>query len=86
MKLIYAVKDRATDAFWTPMFYLAKGQALRQFQDEVNNPAEQNPLHKHPDDYDLYHLGAFDDQTGAIQANERPELAARGKDVYIKEQ
>lgn len=86
MKLIYAVKDRATDSFWTPMFYLAKGQATRQFQDEINNADKGNPLYAHPDDYDLYQLGSWDEQTGQLTSLERPELAARGKDVQIKQE
>lgn len=59
---ILAVHDRAINAYMQPFFTPALGAGVRAFQDEINN--EQSPMHKHPDDYDLYHLGEFDTETG----------------------
>lgn len=74
----FSIKDRATDAFMRPFFAQAIGQAVRMFMDEVNNP--QGDIFKHPDDYDLYHLGTFDDNTGQLQMNpEGPKQVAIGK-------
>lgn len=65
MKLeIFAVKDRAIDAFMTPWFAQTVGQAIRMFQDEINN--QQGQMHKHQDDYDLWHIGTWTDN-GALQ-------------------
>lgn len=87
MKLgIYVVKDRATDVFGQPMFLMASGQAVRSFTDEINRDAADNQLFRHPDDFDLYDLGEFDNESGEFDTF-APRLVTRGKDVsltYIK--
>lgn len=72
-----AIKDRALDAYMRPFFAHSVGQAVRMFQDEINN--NQGEMHKHPDDYDLYHLGLWDDKTATFAACEAPEQVAIGK-------
>jgi len=78
--LIVSVRDGASGAFGRPFFVTARGQAIRSFQDEVNRAAPDNDLHKHPEDFDLYCLGAFDDNEGRIVGTP-PELLLRGKDA-----
>lgn len=74
MKLhIFAVKDRALNAFMTPWFAQTVNQAIRMFQDEVNNP--QGQMIKHPDDYDLYHLGSWNDDNGNFTNIENDQIA-----------
>lgn len=75
---ILAVKDRAIDAFLQPFFTPALGAGIRAFQDEISN--EQSPMHKHPDDYDLYHLGEFDTSTGEFSTIQ-PQQIAVGKQL-----
>ncbi|WNK13984.1 MAG: nonstructural protein [Microvirus sp.] len=83
MKLyIFCVKDRATDAFGTPMFMAATGQAVRSFSDEVNRAADDNQLNRHPDDFDLYEVGVFDTDDGSFDVFV-PRLLTRGKDVSL---
>lgn len=77
--MIVAVKDRGINAFHRPFFTRGNGDAIRSFQDEINNPESQ--LSKHPDDYDLYVLGAFDDNTGEIIAEVQPVQIAIGKQL-----
>jgi len=65
MKLVLcSVKDRAADAYGRPMFVPSVGVAIRSFSDEVNRKDQENQLFNHPDDFDLYELGEFDDNTG----------------------
>lgn len=83
MKLvIVAIRDRAVNAFGTPFFVTHIGGALRSFQDEVNRKDVEgkNQLAHHPEDFDLYELGAYDDATGAFELLERPRQVAVGKD------
>ena len=62
MKLIVcSVKDRAADAFGRPMFVPSQGVAIRSFSDELNRNDPENQLYNHPDDFDLYDFGTFDD-------------------------
>lgn len=76
---VLAVRDRAIDAFGQPMFSPNVGGAVRAFGDEVKRAAEGNQLNKHPEDFDLYIIGDFDDATGEL-IPQRPEQVAIGKD------
>ncbi|WNK12965.1 MAG: nonstructural protein [Microvirus sp.] len=80
MKHIYAVKDLAVQAFGMPFFLRSKGEAMRSFQDEVNRTDGKSSVAQHPDDYELYNIGEYDDATGAITPM-TPELVARAKDL-----
>jgi hypothetical protein len=84
MKLVLcSVKDRAADAFGRPMFVPSVGVAIRSFSDEVNRQDADNQLFNHPDDFDLYELGEFDDNTGQFALHELPKLLSLGKQVKI---
>lgn len=85
MKLfVFAVKDRATDAFAAPMFFRAPGEAMRALQDEVNRVDPNNQLNRHPVDFDFYELGVFDTATGEFQVS-LPMVFARAQDLIVKE-
>jgi len=60
------------------------GVAIRSFTDEVNREDKDNQLFNHPDDFDLYELGVFDDSLGRYELRENPTVIVRGKDVKIK--
>lgn len=79
---IVAIRDRAADVFGQPIFVANHGTAIRSFGDEINNKREGNALALHPEDYDLYSLGEFDDAEGSFEAT-RPTQIAVGKD-YVK--
>jgi len=82
MKLtLCTVKDRAADAYGRPMFVPSTGIAIRSFSDEINRQAEDNQMYNHSDDFDLYELGEFDDNTGLFSLHEQPKLLTLGKQV-----
>jgi hypothetical protein len=84
MKLVLcSVKDRAADAYGRPMFVPSVGVAIRSFSDEVNRSDSDNQLHNHPDDFDLYELGEFDDNSGLFALHDQPKLLSLGKQVKI---
>ncbi len=85
MKLVLcSVKDRASDAFGRPMFVPSIGVAIRSFSDEVNRSDTDNQLFNHPDDFDLFDLGTFDDSNGSFNLHETPVQIAIGKQVKIQ--
>lgn len=84
-RLIVAVRDRASDSYGAPFMVVARGQAIRSFSDEVNRSASDNPLYQHPEDFDLYELGTFDDSTGLYETGV-PQMIAIGKDVVIRDE
>lgn len=81
IKIVMSVRDRAADTFSQPMFLPAVGVGVRIFTDEVNRAAEGNQAYAHPEDFDLYELGTFDDSTGVFTCLDRPRQVAIGKDV-----
>lgn len=81
IQIVCAVKDRAADAFGRPFFVPTQGVAIRSFMDEVLRDAADNQLHQHPDDFDLYELGSFDDSNGMIVMLSEPKLLMLGKQV-----
>jgi hypothetical protein len=84
MKLIICtVKDRAADAYGRPMFVPSTGVAIRSFSDEINRNNADNQLFNHPDDFDLYELGEFDDNSGLFALHEQPKLLSLGKQVKL---
>ena len=77
--VIVAVKDRAADAFMRPFFVPTANMAIRSFMDEVNRDAADNQLFAHPDDFDLYEIGTFDDSNGRIESYDDMKVLMLGK-------
>ena len=77
---IVSVKDRAAEVFNRPFYVPHRNVAIRDFTDEVNRVAVDNHLNKHPDDFDLYLLGEFNDSTGEFIMS-TPQVLVRAKDV-----
>lgn len=81
LQFVVSVKDRAADVFNRPFFVPHRNVAVRDFTDEVNRSAADNQLNKHPDDFDLYLLGTFDDGAGTFAMEDQPVVLVRAKDV-----
>jgi hypothetical protein len=77
--LAVSIRDRAGDVFSAPAFVTSIGVAKRSFSDEINRKAENNQLNSHPEDFDLYEVGSFDDQGGQLEPCVPRQLAI-GKD------
>lgn len=77
--LIVCVRDRAADVYGQPMHVTSLGGAIRSFGDEVNRADDGNMLYKHPEDFDLFELGTYDDSTGTYETFV-PRQIAVGKD------
>lgn len=79
---VCAVFDKAVEAYGQPFFVRALGEAQRQFIDAIND--EKTPYHAHPGDYDLYHLGDYDDASGLLVACTPPKRLSVGKETLIE--
>lgn len=77
-RIVVAVRDRAMDAFGQPFFVPSVGLAVRSFGDEINNP--DGAMFKHPEDFDLYQIGEYEEETGRLVPLERPRQVAIGKE------
>lgn len=80
MKLVVcSLFDRGVQAYGRPMFVSHINQAVRSLTDETNNP--ESELNKHPDDYDLYELGEFDDSHARFVLYDDPKFVCAVKSL-----
>jgi len=80
---VVVVRDRAADTFAQPFFVPALGLAVRSFGDEVNRKDSNNAISVHPEDFDLYELGTFDDSAARFDLLDSPRCIARAQD-YVR--
>lgn len=77
-RVVCAVKDNAILSFGQPFFVPHVGAATRAFVDDAKR--DDQPVKAHPADFDLYVLGAFDDESGSFECSV-PQLVLRGVDA-----
>ncbi|AZL82825.1 nonstructural protein [Apis mellifera associated microvirus 13] len=75
---IFAIRDSAVESYGRPYFTRSQGEAVRIFMDEAKNT--ESMINKHPDHFDLYYLGEYDDNTGSITPAANIERVARATD------
>lgn len=78
MKIICAFKDNASETFGPSFEVRAIGEALRVLKNELAEPLSQ--IYKHPNDFELYKLAMYNEQTGEIQGM-KPERINRAIDL-----
>ena len=67
MKLYgYSIYDAKAEAYTIPNFNKTEGLAVRGFDHAVT--AADSPFAKNPEDYSLFLVAEFDDDSGAIQS------------------
>lgn len=82
---VFGVRDTKALAFLQPYFSNSTGAAVRAFSDEVNNTDGRSMIQKHPEDFVLYELGEFDDNTGAFVSHSPIKMLGCGADfVQVK--
>ncbi len=83
MKLLaFSVYDEKAEAFGNPFFMHAVGLATRLFGEWCNR--EDTPLGKHPEDYKLYHIGAWLDDCAKFDSVDQPIFVGNGTDFVEK--
>lgn len=66
---VFAVLDMKMKCFMQPFTSMNGGVASRMFQDSITG---DSVIGKHPEDFALYELGEFDEQTGFLQSHVTP--------------
>lgn len=61
---MFAVYDAKAEAYFPPFYSQNAQSAIRDFSDKVNTP--NHVWNRHPEDYTLFAVGEFDDQTCQI--------------------
>lgn len=68
---IYSIRDQKAEYFTQPFFKKTHGEAERDFTMLVND--EKSQINKFPEDFDLYYIGDYDDQTGKMSPLDTPQ-------------
>lgn len=69
--VVCSVRDRAANVYAQPFFAPTLESSIRSFRMLIND-AQGGLPHQHPDDFDLYHLGTYDDETGVFKQPDPP--------------
>lgn len=81
-KCIVALKDTAARVFGVPFVVQAPAQAIRSLRDEVNSKDSTSDVAKHPDDFELYEIALFDEDSGEVVVTpDHPLILSRAKDL-----
>lgn len=70
---VLSVYDSASEVYGRPVFAPAVGSVVREVTDAING-AEDTTLSRHPRDFRLFHLGAFNDVSGLFDLFPLPRL------------
>ena len=75
MKLVMcATFDKTMNAFVTPFFAVSTAMALRDWATAARDP--QHMFNACPQDFDLYEIGVFDQDTGKVDSTEPVHVAS----------
>ena len=68
MKLkMYSIYDSIAQAFMKPMYFHNDGEALRIFEQAVNDENKENMIYKHPEQFTLFSIGEWDDKVAMVE-------------------
>lgn len=78
---IYSIRDSKAEIYNAPFFQKTHGEAERSFKTLAND--QKSTVCQHPEDFDLWFLGVYNDQTGTIQSLETPQHIAKAISMKI---
>lgn len=74
---LFAIYDRKASIYMAPFVARSTIDATRQIVASFRDPQMRDtPVGQHPEDFDLFHVGSFDDETGRITPWINPALVA----------
>lgn len=68
---IYSVRDSKAEIFNVPFYGNTHAEAERSFVAAANDP--KSNINQFPEDFDLWHLGQYDTQTGIVTPLPTPQ-------------
>lgn len=71
---VFAIHDGKMKMFQLPFFIHTVGAALRLFEDLCNDP--KSTVNRHPEDFVLYEIGTYDDNTAEFISNHPLSMVA----------
>jgi len=77
---IFTIRDSKGEVYNQPFFQKTHGEAERNFHQLVND--NKSTVSQFPEDFDLYFIGTYNDQTGLLSPNDTPQHVIKA--VQIK--
>lgn len=65
-----AIRDIVADVFGPPECTHNLGHAVRQFGDRCQDKSQGNIVGQHPEDFELWHIGNYDDAHANFEVEE----------------
>lgn len=79
---VYAVYDKAVNAYLQPFYARTAGEAIRSFTELAND--RNTNVGRHPLDYVLMYMGEYDDNTGQfVQDDKGPMRLLAANEVAV---
>lgn len=77
--MVFSIYDAKAEAFLPPLFFKTQGIAWRAFRDCVNDAG--HAFNAHPEDYSLFRLGVWEDNSAAYIAEPQPVSIVTGLEL-----
>lgn len=68
---IFSIRDSKAENYLQPFFNKTHGEAERNFRELARD--DKSIVSKYPEDYDLYFLGTYDDNSGKLSPADTPQ-------------
>lgn len=81
---IVAIRDSAADVYSVPQFVPSLGGFIRSFGDQIAKREANDALGAHPEDFEVFHIGTYDDSDASFDIFSVPKAIARGADYAGK--
>ena len=81
---MYTIRDTKGEVFHPPFYKKTHGEAERDFRTLVND--DKSMQFKYPEDFDLYYVGDYDDQSGKIVPQDSPQHIIKAVQVLVQKQ
>lgn len=81
--VVLVVRDSASGSFGLPQFAAAKGVFNRDLADIVNGPDRKHAFAAHPEDFEVFELGYYDDVSATFELHNKPQPFVRLKDLVV---
>lgn len=76
---MFAIKDRAANAFMQPFFTVNENTAVRAIGQAMRDPSHNFVVNAK--DYSLYFIGIFDDHTGTLAQTQEPSFVVNCESI-----
>jgi len=68
---VFGIYDSKAEAYLSPFMMKSKGEAIRAIQNHIED--KEHNFHKYAEDFTLFELGSWDDQTAKYELHSTPK-------------